>query len=293
MAAPLKLISHKLCPYVQRAVIALTEKGVPFERIDIDLANKPDWFLAISPLGKTPVLLVGDSAIFESAVILEYLEETQAKPLHPADPLCSMISRVSTLPRMKPRSRPRPRNSNRSSRGSKPALRLRHGSTAKVFRWWMRCSARCSGISMCSTRSPISAFCRASRSSRAGARISLRGHRCARQSARITRRCCAILSSGGIRGCRVCRNGRRLNVRHARPCAGHPRLPSLQLEGRGWPGRSPAMTKTEFSGLGGHFGECRNRVHVARGPGLGGGNDELRRDHALIIMDVDLAGPHP
>src|ERR1700712_5304847 len=87
MTASLKLISHKLCPYVQRAVIALTEKGVPFERIDIDLANKPDWFLAISPLGKTPVLQVGDKAIFESAVILEYLEETQPKPLHPADPL--------------------------------------------------------------------------------------------------------------------------------------------------------------------------------------------------------------
>jgi glutathione S-transferase len=85
--APLKLISHKLCPYVQRAVIALTEKGVPFERIDIDLGNKPDWFLAISPLGKTPVLQVGDRAIFESAVILEYLEETQPKPLHPDDAL--------------------------------------------------------------------------------------------------------------------------------------------------------------------------------------------------------------
>src|SRR5246500_5986621 len=87
MATPLKLISHKLCPYVQRAVIALAEKGVPFERIDIDLANKPDWFLKISPLGKTPVLLVGEHAIFESAVILEYLEETQANPLHPADAL--------------------------------------------------------------------------------------------------------------------------------------------------------------------------------------------------------------
>jgi glutathione S-transferase len=87
MAAPLKLISHELCPYVQRAVIALTEKGTAFERIDIDLSNKPDWFLAISPLGKTPVLLVGDTAIFESAVILEYLEETEPKPLHPAHPL--------------------------------------------------------------------------------------------------------------------------------------------------------------------------------------------------------------
>ena len=87
MPAQLKLISHKLCPYVQRAVIALTEKGVPFERIDIDLDNKPDWFLKISPLGKTPVLVVGDKAIFESAVILEYLEETQPHPLHPQDPL--------------------------------------------------------------------------------------------------------------------------------------------------------------------------------------------------------------
>src|SRR5437762_3035563 len=87
MAPRLKLISHTLCPYVQRAVIALTEKGVAFERIDIDLAHKPDWFLAISPLGKTPVLQVGDVAIFESAVILEYLEETQPNPLHPSDPL--------------------------------------------------------------------------------------------------------------------------------------------------------------------------------------------------------------
>src|SRR3569832_94377 len=87
MSDRLRLISHKLCPYVQRAVIALTEKGVPFERVDVDLANKPDWFLAVSPLGRTPVLQVGDTAIFESAVILEYLEETQPKPLHPADPL--------------------------------------------------------------------------------------------------------------------------------------------------------------------------------------------------------------
>ncbi len=83
----LQLISHRLCPYVQRAVIALTEKGVPFERIDIDLANKPDWFLALSPLGKTPVLRAGDTPIFESAVILEYLEDTQAPALHPANPL--------------------------------------------------------------------------------------------------------------------------------------------------------------------------------------------------------------
>ena len=81
------LVSHKLCPYVQRAAIALAEKGIALERRDVDLANKPDWFKAVSPLGKTPVLLVGDTAIFESAAILEYLEEAQANPLHPDTPL--------------------------------------------------------------------------------------------------------------------------------------------------------------------------------------------------------------
>lgn len=86
-AEVLTLISHPLCPYVQRAVIALTEKRVPFQQVFIDLADKPDWFLALSPLGKTPVLKVGSRAIFESAVILEYLEETCPPPLHPEDPL--------------------------------------------------------------------------------------------------------------------------------------------------------------------------------------------------------------
>jgi glutathione S-transferase len=83
----LTLISHRLCPYVQRAAISLSEKSVAFKRIDVDLANKPDWFLAMSPLGKTPVLDVDGTAIFESAVILEYLEDTQVNPLHPADAL--------------------------------------------------------------------------------------------------------------------------------------------------------------------------------------------------------------
>ena len=57
-SARLTLVSHHLCPYVQRAAVDLTEKGVVFERISIDLAAKPDWFTAISPLGKvstTPI----------------------------------------------------------------------------------------------------------------------------------------------------------------------------------------------------------------------------------------------
>lgn len=91
MTARLTLVSHHLCPYVQRAAIALAEKGVAFDRIDVDLSGKPDWFNAISPLGKVPLLRVRDGdareVIFESAVILEFLEETEANPLHPVDPL--------------------------------------------------------------------------------------------------------------------------------------------------------------------------------------------------------------
>jgi glutathione S-transferase len=87
MTTKLTLISHLLCPYVQRAIIALEEKQIAYDRIDIDLANKPDWFRKVSPLGKTLVLLVDGKAIFESAVICEYLEETTPQPLHPQDPM--------------------------------------------------------------------------------------------------------------------------------------------------------------------------------------------------------------
>ncbi|GGE15402.1 glutathione S-transferase [Primorskyibacter flagellatus] len=82
-----QLVSYNLCPYVQRAIIVLSEKGVKHDRTYIDLANKPDWFTAISPLGKVPVLKVDGTALFESAVICEYLDEVTEDSLHPADPL--------------------------------------------------------------------------------------------------------------------------------------------------------------------------------------------------------------
>lgn len=81
------LVSHPLCPYVQRVAIALVEKGAAFERVYIDLAAKPAWFLAQSPLGKTPVLNVDGDALFESAAICEYLEDALPHPLHPEAPL--------------------------------------------------------------------------------------------------------------------------------------------------------------------------------------------------------------
>ena len=72
---------------MQRAAIVLAEKQQPYARLDIDLANKPDWFMAISPLGRTPVLLVSGQPIFESAAICEYLDNTLLPALHPLDAL--------------------------------------------------------------------------------------------------------------------------------------------------------------------------------------------------------------
>lgn len=88
MTHEFELITHVLCPYVQRSVIVLSEKRIPYRRTDIDLANKPKWFQEMSPLGKVPVLVVGEQqSLFESAVICEYLDEVTPGSLHPEDPL--------------------------------------------------------------------------------------------------------------------------------------------------------------------------------------------------------------
>jgi glutathione S-transferase len=82
----LELVSHALCPFVHRAAIMLREKGVPFDRRIVDLKSKPDWFLAISPRGKVPVLVADGTALFESAAICEFLDETIPPRLIPAEP---------------------------------------------------------------------------------------------------------------------------------------------------------------------------------------------------------------
>jgi len=91
------LVSFKTCPWVQRAAIVLREKGVPFEFRHIDRDNRPDWFLAISPHKKVPVLSVDDKvSLFESNAINEYLDETIEPRLHPADPVQRAVNRAWT-----------------------------------------------------------------------------------------------------------------------------------------------------------------------------------------------------
>ena len=91
------LVSFKTCPWVQRAAIVLREKHVEFEFRHIDPDNRPDWFLAISPHKKVPVLRIDDRiSLFESNAIAEYLDETIGPRLHPEDPIERAINRAWT-----------------------------------------------------------------------------------------------------------------------------------------------------------------------------------------------------
>ena len=90
----LKLVSFKACPFVQRVVIALEMKAIDYEIEYIDLACPPDWFLAISPLKKVPLLIVENQVIFESNVINEFIDEAfPVNRLHPENLLIKAQNR--------------------------------------------------------------------------------------------------------------------------------------------------------------------------------------------------------
>ncbi len=77
-------------------MILLRAKEIEFDVTYINLQDKPDWFLEISPHGKVPVLKVGDEILFESNAIAEYLDEVVEPRLHPEDPLARAKNRAWT-----------------------------------------------------------------------------------------------------------------------------------------------------------------------------------------------------
>lgn len=83
------------CPYCARTRIVLAEKGVEYETVEIDLADRPAWLYEKNPLGKVPVLEEDDFVLSESAVINEYLNERYPEPaLLPADPADRALVRL-------------------------------------------------------------------------------------------------------------------------------------------------------------------------------------------------------
>nr|XP_027226650.1 pyrimidodiazepine synthase-like [Penaeus vannamei] len=91
----LRCYSMRYCPFAQRTRLVLDVKGVNFEIVNINLQNKPDWFLAKNPLGKVPALEIDGETIFESDILCDYLDELYPEPaLYPKDPWKKANDRV-------------------------------------------------------------------------------------------------------------------------------------------------------------------------------------------------------
>jgi len=78
--AIMELFTARVCPYAHRTRLALLEKGLEFEHIEIDFKNKSERFLAASPYGKVPALVHDGQTIYESVIINEYLDEVFTDP---------------------------------------------------------------------------------------------------------------------------------------------------------------------------------------------------------------------
>ncbi len=83
----LELISFKLCPFAQRAIISLNQQNIDFEITYINPMDPPDWFKEISPTGQVPLLKADDQIIFESNVITEFINDISSKSTHPENPI--------------------------------------------------------------------------------------------------------------------------------------------------------------------------------------------------------------
>jgi glutathione S-transferase len=83
---PFELVSNVLCPHAQRAALLLAEKGLAYRRTYVDPAAPPDWFEDLSPLGRMPLLRVGDDTVFEIGAMCEWIEDTTDPGVLPAEP---------------------------------------------------------------------------------------------------------------------------------------------------------------------------------------------------------------
>jgi len=81
----LELVSFKLCPFVQRAIIILKKQKIDYDITFINPMDPPDWFKEISPTGQVPLLKANDEVIFESSVISEFANDISDTDLHPND----------------------------------------------------------------------------------------------------------------------------------------------------------------------------------------------------------------
>ena len=91
----IKLYSAKGCPFARRTRVVLHEKGIDFETREVDFRNKSDEFLAASPTGKVPVIVVDEDSLYESNIVNQFLDEVHEEPrLMPEDPKARAYARI-------------------------------------------------------------------------------------------------------------------------------------------------------------------------------------------------------
>jgi|CXWL01.1.fsa_nt_gi glutathione S-transferase len=98
----LRLYANKICPYCQRVQILLADAGIAHERTEVDFTVAASWMAELTPIGKIPILAVGHRIIFESSVILEYLNDSCGSRYLPQEileratmrSLCAAIDRI-------------------------------------------------------------------------------------------------------------------------------------------------------------------------------------------------------
>jgi glutathione S-transferase len=89
------LYSTQRCPYARRTRIVLREKRIDFDLYEVDLRNKSEEFLRVSPYGKVPVLVVNGTSLYESNIVNEYLDEVhEVSPLMPNNPERRALARA-------------------------------------------------------------------------------------------------------------------------------------------------------------------------------------------------------
>lgn len=91
----LRIYSMRFCPFAHRTRLVLHHKKIPFEVVNINLKSKPEWFLAINPLGSVPVLQIDDKVVVDSVAASEWLDDVYPENrLQPADPYRRAWDRV-------------------------------------------------------------------------------------------------------------------------------------------------------------------------------------------------------
>jgi pyrimidodiazepine synthase len=99
----LRLYSMEYCPYAQRVRLVLNAKKIPYDTVNLNLINKPDWYFKVHPEGKVPAIDTGSEVLVESLDISDYLDEKYPdNPLYPKDPEAKkrdqeLIQKISPL----------------------------------------------------------------------------------------------------------------------------------------------------------------------------------------------------